>query len=87
MTPPLTNDQRRMLYRATHRGMKENDLLLGGFATTYLGTLTDAETTAFDVLLEELDADVLDWVMARKPLPPHIDVALFDRILAFKPYA
>ncbi|HEX3994700.1 MAG TPA: succinate dehydrogenase assembly factor 2, partial [Acetobacteraceae bacterium] len=33
--------RRRLLYRATHRGTFENDLLIGGFVRDHLDTLTE----------------------------------------------
>ncbi len=87
MPAELTAEQRKILYRANHRGMKEADVLLGGFTTAKLASLSDAETAALVALLDELDADIMDWVMGRYPLPAHLDVAIFAQVMAFKPYA
>ena len=87
MAQPLTPEQRKILYRATHRGMKEADVLLGGFTAAKLSSLNQAETIALVALLDELDADIMDWVMGRAPLPARLDATLFAHVLAFKPYA
>ena len=85
--PALDDRRRRVLYRANHRGMKENDVLLGGFARAHLAELSEAEIGALEVLLEEFDADILDWATGRAPLPGHVDGALFAKVMKFKPYA
>lgn len=87
MSPTLTDRQRKILYRANHRGMKETDVLLGGFASARLTTLSETELNRFEALLEELDADVMDWVIGKLPLPAHLDADLFQKIMAFRPYA
>ena len=35
--------QRRLLFRCWHRGIREMDLVLGGFADAHLASLTEAE--------------------------------------------
>lgn len=79
--------RKRLLFRANHRGMKEADVMLGGFANAHLSSLSEAETDTFETLLEELDVDIMDWVMGKKPVPAHHDTEIFHRILAYKPYA
>lgn len=82
-------DTRRkaILYRANHRGTKEADVMLGGFARAHLAELTDSDLDIFEALLEELDVEIMDWVIGRKPVPERHDTALFQKILTFKPYA
>ena len=56
MTKPkpasLDARRRRLLYRATHRGTYENDILLGGFVQRYIGAFQECELVALEVLLE-----------------------------------
>ncbi len=40
--------RRRLLFRATHRGTKEADLLLGGYVRARLDFLTQAEVTELE---------------------------------------
>ncbi len=63
---PVSSDElnarkRRILFRATHRGMKEMDLLLGALARDVLDELDAAGVAAFERLLEVPDADLLAW--------------------------
>jgi len=63
---------KKIAYRASHRGFREADLILGGFAERYLHALTPAQLDAFEALLEEADHDLYDWIVGREPAPPHV---------------
>ncbi len=62
--------RRRLLFRATHRGTKETDRLIGGYVATRLLLFTDAELAAVEALMELPDPDLADWLMGRLPIPP-----------------
>jgi antitoxin CptB len=79
--------RKRVLYRANHRGTKEADVMLGGFATAHVRDLSDSQLDTFEALLEELDVEIMDWVIGRQPLPARHDTELFKMILSYKPYA
>jgi len=65
----LDTRRRRLLYRATHRGTQENDLLFGGFVRRHIGTLDELELAAVEALLEVPDNELADWLTGRIPLP------------------
>lgn len=50
--------RRRALYRATHRGSKELDFLLGRFAEQTVETMTDAEVCVMERLIDTPDPDI-----------------------------
>ncbi len=50
--------RRRALYRATHRGSKELDFLLGRFAAETVETMTDTEISVMERLIETPDPDI-----------------------------
>jgi antitoxin CptB len=75
---------RRLRYRAWHRGTKEMDLILGPYADARLNTMTAAELDRFEVVLDEMDTDLLDWLMGAQPIPADADHALLADLLAFK---
>ena len=52
--------RRKALFRAWHRGTREMDLILGGFADAFIDTLSDAELTEFERLLGEKLAELFD---------------------------
>jgi antitoxin CptB len=66
----LDQRRRRLLFRATHRGTYENDLMLGGFVRTHLATFTATDLTELEALLELSDTDLADWLTGRRELPP-----------------
>ena len=68
-TPPRDARRRRLLYRATHRGTHENDLLIGGYVAERLQTLTDAEVAALEEIMDFPETDLADWLTGRQPIP------------------
>lgn len=66
----LERRRRRLLFRATHRGTQESDLLIGGFVAARLATFTGTEIVALEALMELPDSDLADWLTGRQPIPP-----------------
>ncbi len=69
-----------MLYRATHRGTFENDLMIGGFVRANLALLTDDDMDALEALLELPDVDLADWLTGRRTIPPDVETPMLRRI-------
>jgi antitoxin CptB len=63
--------EKRLMIRANRRGIKEMDLLLGGFARTGLPGLDAAGLDGFESLLAESDLDILAWVTGQAAIPEH----------------
>lgn len=82
----LDDRRKRILYRANHRGMKEADVMLGGFVTENIASLTDEQLDRLESLLDELDVDIMDWVMGKKPVPAAHDTDVYAMVLSHKPY-
>jgi antitoxin CptB len=80
----LDDRRKRLLFRCWHRGTREMDLLLGRFADAEIETLTDAELTELERLLEIPDPDLYAAVTGDKPLPAELAGALFERIKAVR---
>jgi len=74
--------RRKLLFRSWHRGIREMDLILGGFADAAIGSLTDAELHQYEHLLEVQDADLLSWVTGTSPIPAAFDTPLLKKIVA-----
>lgn len=72
--------RRRLLYRATHRGTFENDLMIGGFVRSNLALLTDDDMDALEALLEIPDVDLADWLTGRRAIPPEAETPMLRRI-------
>jgi antitoxin CptB len=61
--------RKRALYRAHHRGTKEMDLILGGFADAELARFCESEMAAFEILLALPDPDIDRMVKGAEPPP------------------
>ena len=64
-------DSRRkgLLYRSEHRGMREMDILMGGFARTSLPAFDEGELDDFERLLDLPDQDLLNWCLGLEEIP------------------
>jgi antitoxin CptB len=80
--PELSSRQRRMVFRALHRGTKECDLMLGGFVRRHIANLGVDELDELEAILEMPDVDLTDWLSGRRPIPPESRGPLLDRIIA-----
>jgi antitoxin CptB len=73
---------RRMRMRSWRRGIREMDLVLGGFADAVLAELAPAELDAFEALLAENDHDIYQWVAGCAEAPA-AHRGTIDRVKAF----
>jgi antitoxin CptB len=80
--PELEARRRRLLFRANHRGTHETDLLVGGYVTPRIASLTESELDALEAVLELPDADLADWLSGRLPIPPEHDCAMLRALRA-----
>jgi antitoxin CptB len=82
MTTPSPSDirRRRLLFRATHRGTHENDLLVGGFVAARLHAFTEAEIDALEEVMELPDVALADWLTGRQPIPDEFDSPMLRAI-------
>jgi antitoxin CptB len=71
--------RRRLLYRATHRGTYENDILLGGFVRRHLDAMPESELAALEAVLELPENDLADWLTGRMPIPDEVESVLLLR--------
>jgi antitoxin CptB len=54
----LDDRRKRLLFRCWHRGTREMDLILGGFADMHIGDLSDQDIEELENLLEVPDPDL-----------------------------
>lgn len=84
--PPETEIRRkRLLWRATHRGIKEMDLMLGGFVVQNLGQFSEAEIAELERIMDIPDQDMLSWATKQAEVPAEHASPLLARILAYTP--
>ena len=80
----LTDPRRKqILYRAQHRGFKEADLVIGGFAAAHLPTLDEALLDEFEALLQIDDHDLYNWIIGKKEVPENIQGPVFSMLQKF----
>lgn len=60
---------RKLWFRASRRGFKEADIILGHFAEEHLPTMTAEQLDIFEDLLEAPDQDLYGWIIERDPVP------------------
>lgn len=69
MTEPREHRLKRVRMRSWRRGIKEMDLILGGFADARLDSLGPDELDAYEAMLNENDQDLYKWVSGALPMP------------------
>lgn len=79
--------RKRALYRSSHRGTKELDLMLGRFASARVPSMDDAQLAEFEQLLALPDPDI-DLFMRGQPAPAGVaaTVAEVRMFLGLKAY-
>jgi antitoxin CptB len=80
--PDLDQRRRRLLFRATHRGTHELDLLIGGFVSSRLEAFTAEELTEIERLLELPEPDLAEWLTGRQVVPVIHDHPLLQAMIA-----
>ena len=77
---PDEQRRRRILFRATHRGTRETDILIGGFVAAGLDGFSTDELDQLEEVMELPDVDLADWLTGRQPIPPVSDSPMLRRI-------
>ena len=72
-TGSMDHRRRRALYRATHRGTKELDWLVGRFAEARLPRMPEDGMDVFERFLTVADPQLHAWILA----PQHLDQSAF----------
>jgi antitoxin CptB len=75
--------RRRALWRATHRGSKEMDFLLGRFAEHAIDGMNAAEIAVFERLIDVPDPAIEASVLERQSLGEYDLDELIDRVRRF----
>ena len=66
--PDLETRRKRAFWRASHRGTKELDIMLGRYAESRLPGMTEATLGAFEALLAQTEPDLQAWLLAGIPV-------------------
>jgi antitoxin CptB len=77
----LEDDElKRLRWRATHRGTREADMLVGGFFDAHHASWDAGERAKFAEMLEEQDADILAWAHGTGPPPARFEGPMMDAL-------
>lgn len=85
MQDPIDIDARRkrVRFRCWHRGMKEMDMILGGYADSHINDMSLDDIIIFEALMENLDRDLFKWFTGEGPVPEEFDTPMFHAICAY----
>jgi antitoxin CptB len=79
----LSERRRKLLFRSWHRGIREMDLIMGGFADVSIAAMTDGELDELERLLDVPDQEIYSWFTGEGVVPAQFDSALFKRMREF----
>ena len=85
MTESLDIRRKRLRFRSRHRGTKELDLLLGGFAERALAAMTEAELDRYEALLQVPSPVLYAWLVGHGDPPAEHDNEVTRALLDFRP--
>lgn len=74
---------RKLKFRLWHRGIREMDLVMGGFADAELMKLSEAELTEVEGWLDIPDQQMFAWVNGSETPPAELDTPLFRKLRTF----
>ena len=72
---------KKLLFKASHRGTKEMDIILGSFAEKNLETMNEENLKLFEEILEIPDPDLYKWFVSEDVSIPEKYNALVKEIL------
>lgn len=84
MTTDLDMRRKKLLYRASYRGFKEADLLIGGFARAHLPEMNETELNEFEALLRLNDRDLYAWAVGDAEPPANVTGPVLEKLRTFK---
>jgi antitoxin CptB len=71
---------KRLRFRAWHRGVREADMMIGGYFDACSSGWGDDEMAWFELLLEEQDVDIMAWALGTAEPPERYRGALMGRL-------
>lgn len=81
----LDTRRKRLLWRASHRGIREMDIILGGFAAKRLPAMTARELDELDAIIAIPDQELLAWITGAGSPPDRPATSLLAELLRFRP--
>ncbi|MGE4221079.1 MAG: succinate dehydrogenase assembly factor 2 [Alphaproteobacteria bacterium] len=81
-TDAATVRRKRIRFRCWHRGTREMDLLLGGFADRHIALLSVSDLDALETLLDCPDPEIYGWVTGHRGEPAGVSAGLLAHLKA-----
>ena len=79
----MNSRRKQLLFRTHHCGLKENDILLGHFADRYILKLNDQQLDDLEILMNQNDIDVMNWIIGKAVVPQQYNTELMRLIQKF----
>tara|TARA_B100001769_G_C22040353_1_gene559119 strand:+ start:338 stop:601 length:264 start_codon:yes stop_codon:yes gene_type:complete len=77
----LETYKKKIIYKASHRGSKEMDILLGNFINKYVELFNKNELQQFDLILDNDDDDIYQWILGKSDIPNEYQNRVFSLLL------
>ncbi|MEE4236106.1 MAG: succinate dehydrogenase assembly factor 2 [Anderseniella sp.] len=82
MTDNHHNRRKRIVWRATHRGIREMDFVVGTFVKSRVEAADEAELAELERILDIPDQDLMAWMTGALPVPSDQNSGLLQEMLA-----
>ena len=69
---------RALKWRASHRGTREADMMIGGFFDAHHTAWSETDAAWFADLLNEQDVDIMAWGIGTLPVPERLQGPMMD---------
>ena len=77
----LETYKKKIIFKASHRGSKEMDILLGNFIKKYIELFNENELGLFNDILECDDDDIYQWIIGKKEIPSQYSNRVFSLLI------
>ncbi|MDH5722538.1 MAG: succinate dehydrogenase assembly factor 2 [Alphaproteobacteria bacterium] len=81
----IENKRKQLIFRSNHRGTKEMDLIMGGYASANVPDFTIDELQDYEFLLTQNDPDLYNWITDKEFPPEDIaNLSVYQKLKAHK---
>jgi antitoxin CptB len=77
--------RKRLLWRASHRGTREMDLVVGGFARDHIDALDARGLAELEAIVAIPDQELQAWILNQAAVPESHRSDTLMRLLAYRP--
>ena len=75
--------KKKILFKCTHRGTKELDMLLGNYVSNHISILKSKELDYLDIILRFNDMDLFKILTKKKEISKKINKFFIKKIIKF----